>query len=119
MDFCRHFFCSFFFQSIIDVCEVLEILGSFYKNESAIQAKAWTADWFSFQLPKFCRRQTRFALEVAAETGLFSRTYRISNGMHGEVVPYVQQHLGFGNDMNVNLVTEAGLVWDMSLRFWD
>ena len=45
MDFCRHFLCSFFFQGIIDACEVLEVLGIIYKNESAIQAKAWLADF--------------------------------------------------------------------------
>lgn len=49
MDFCRHFLCSFFFQGIIDACEVLEVLGIIYKNESAIQAKAWLAD-FSIQV---------------------------------------------------------------------
>ena len=52
MDFCRHFLCSFFFQGIIDACEVLEVLGIIYKNESAIQAKAWLADFGGLEYPR-------------------------------------------------------------------
>lgn len=69
MDFCRHFLCSFFFQGIIDACEVLEVLGIIYKNESAIQAKAWLAD-FSIQVlfPQIlARREPSHLFEEAGE----------------------------------------------------
>ena len=103
MDFCRHFLCSFFFQGIIDACEVLEVLGIIYKNESAIQAKAWLAD-FSIQVlfPQILtRREPRHLLEEASEM-MGEIKAQEARGL-ADVVTAHEQALGLVDDIVVNV----------------
>ena len=49
-------------------------------------------------------REACLAAEVAAEGGLVFEAQQVGDGLHGEVVPYVEQHLGFNHHMVMNPV---------------
>ena len=103
MDFCRHFLCSFFFQGIIDACEVLEVLGIIYKNESAIQPKAWLAD-FSIQVlfPQILTR--REASHFFEETGEMMGKIEAEKARgFADVVAVHEQALGLVDDVIVDV----------------
>ena len=103
MDFCRHFLCSFFFQGIIDACEVLEVLGIIYKNESAIQPKAWLAD-FSIQVlfPQILARREASHLFEEAREMMGKIEAQKARGL-ADVVAVHEQALRLVDDIVVNV----------------
>ena len=121
MDFCRHFLCSFFFQDIIDACEVLEVLGIIYKNESAIQAKPWLAD-FSIQVlfPQILAR--REASHLFEETGEMMGKIEAQEARGlANVVAVHEQALGLVDDVVVDVAdcrSSCRLVDDVAEITW-
>lgn len=117
MDFCRHFLCSFFFQGIIDTCEVLEVLGIIYKNESAIQAKAWLAD-FSIQVlfPQIlARREPGHLFEETGE--MMGKIEAKEARGFTDVVTVHEQALGLVDDVIVDVAdgrSSCGFVDDVA-----
>ena len=117
MDFCRHFLCSFFFQGIIDACEVLEVLGIIYKNESAIQAKAWLAD-FSIQVlfsQILTRREPGHLLEKAGE--MMGKIEAKEARGFADVVAVHEQAFGLVDDIVVDIAdgrSSCGFVDDIA-----
>ena len=56
------------------------------------------------RLPVLRRREAGAALEVTAEGGLVVEAQQVGHSLHREVVPDVQQHLGFHNHLVLNPV---------------